>query len=80
MKSVFPALATAALIISLWLLVLFNSMSTRLDSIDRNLSDVRAEVSLMASPSYQQQQFNERLGKVLDEVRRRQEIALAPMP
>ena len=71
------SVATAALGIAFWLIIMFSAMNTRLESIDTRLTDMSAQVQLMASPTWQQTQFNERLGRVLDAVRERQQLALA---
>ncbi len=76
-KHFFNIIATLALVITI--LMAFVSLRTvdRLEQIDRRLDGITLELSTIKSPEYQQSQFNERLSRVLDEVRRRQEIALA---
>lgn len=76
-KHFFNIIATLALVITI--LMAFVSLRTvdRLEQIDRRLDGITSELSTIKSPEYQQTQFNERLSRVLDEVRRRQEIALA---
>lgn len=69
----------AALALALTILSGFVSCQTvgKLEQIDRRLDGIQTELTTIKSPQYQQQQFNERLSRVLDEVRKRQEIALA---
>jgi len=77
MKFIPHALAALALAISLAMAFVSWSTVDRLERIDRRLDSITSELSTIQSPAYQQQQFNERLSRVLDEVRKRQEIALA---
>ena len=76
-KHFFNIITTLALVITI--LMAFVSLRTvdRLEQIDRRLDGITSELSTIKSPEYQQSQFNERLSRVLDKVRRRQEIALA---
>jgi hypothetical protein len=77
MKFIPHALAALALAVSLALAFVSWSTVDRLERIDRRLDGITTELTTIKSPEYQQTQFNERLSRVLDEVRRRQEIALA---
>lgn len=69
----------AALALALTIMTGFVSCHTvgKLEQIDRRLDGITSELSTIKSPEYQQSQFNERLSRVLDEVRKRQELALA---
>lgn len=77
MKFIPHALAALALAVSIMLAFVALSTADKLQQIDRRLDGITSELSTLKSPEYQQSQFNERLSRVLDEVRRRQEIALA---
>ncbi|WP_145152768.1 hypothetical protein [Pseudomonas oryzihabitans] len=69
----------AALALALTILTGFVSCHTvgKLEQIDRRLDGITSELSTLKSPEYQQQVFNERMARLLDLVRQRQEIALA---
>ncbi len=81
MKAVLKHLTTIIAVLALVFTMLQGfallSVGDKLDRIDERLDGITSELTQLKDPTYQQQQFNEKLSRVLDEVRRRQEIALA---
>lgn len=76
-KYFFNIVSSLALILTLGMVFVSWSTVTHLERIDGRLEGITSELTRLGDPTYQQQQFNEKLSRVLDEVRRRQEIAMA---
>lgn len=77
MKFIPHALAALALAVSIMLAFVSWNTVDQLRKIDTRLDGIQSELTMLQSPTYQDRVFQERMARLLDLVRQRQEIALA---
>lgn len=76
-RNVFNIIATLALVLTLLMGFVGWSAIDRLERIDHRLDNIQSELTMIQSPTYQDRVFQERMSRLLDLVRERQELALA---